>query len=63
MKSDKKSKSFAQYMVQIARRNSIASVFTDFLEMSVCALSMGMQEERYLEIVRRYEKTRCLCNV
>ncbi len=56
MKSDKKSKSFAQYMVQIARRNSIASVFTDFLEMSVCALSMGMQEERYLEIVRRYEK-------
>lgn len=53
MKNDK---TFAQYMEQLARRNSISSVFTDFLEISVCALSMGAMEDRYLEIMRRYHK-------
>lgn len=43
-------------MQQIARRNSISNVFSDFLEMTVCALSLGAMENRYLEIVRRYEK-------
>jgi len=43
-------------MQQLARRNSISNVFTDFLEMSVCALSLGAMESRYLEIVGRYEK-------
>jgi hypothetical protein len=52
----KNQKSFSQLIEQVARRNSIATVFSDFLEMSVCALSMGAKEERYLEIVRRYEK-------
>lgn len=52
----KKQKSFSEYMVELSYRNSISSVFTDFLEMSVCAMSMGMKEERYLEIVRRYDK-------
>lgn len=52
----KKDKTFAQYMEQIARKVSISTVFTDFLEMSVCAMSLGMKEERYLEIVRRYDK-------
>lgn len=51
-----KQKSFAQYMQQIARRNSISNVFSDFLEMTVCALSLGAMEDRYHEIVRRYEK-------
>lgn len=52
----KNQKSFSQLIEQVARKNSIATVFSDFLEMSACALSMGMQEERYHEIVRRYEK-------
>ena len=43
-------------MQQLARRNSIAHVFSDFLEMSVCALSIGAMETRYLEIVGRYDK-------
>jgi len=51
-----KQKSFAQYMQQLARRNSISNVFSDFLEMTVCALSLGAMEDRYLEIVRRYDK-------
>jgi len=51
-----KRKSFAQYMQQLARRNSISNVFSDFLEMTVCALSLGAMEDRYLEIVRRYDK-------
>lgn len=51
-----KLKSFSQYMQQLARRNSISNVFTDFLELSVCALSLGAMESRYLEIVGRYEK-------
>jgi len=43
-------------MQQLARRNSISHVFSDFLEMSVCALSLGAMESRYLEIVGRYDK-------
>ncbi len=52
----KTQKSFAQYMQQLARRNSISNVFSDFLEMAVCALSLGAMEDRYLEIVRKYDK-------
>jgi type I restriction-modification system DNA methylase subunit len=51
-----KLKSFPQYMQQLAGRNSISNVFSDFLEMSVCALSLGAMETRYLEIVGRYDK-------
>ena len=51
-----KLKSFSQYIQDIARRNSISHVFSDFLEMSVCALSLGAMETRYLEIVGRYDK-------
>ena len=52
----KNKKSFSQLIETVARRNSIATVFSDFLEMSVCALSLGAKEDRYLQIVRRYEK-------
>ena len=51
-----KLKSFSMYMQQLARRKSISNVFTDFLELSVCALSLGAMESRYLEIVGRYDK-------
>lgn len=52
----KNQKSFAGSLLQVARRNSVSHVFSDFLEMVVCALSMGAMETRYLEIVRKYEK-------
>lgn len=48
--------SFAKCIERVAMRNSVATVFSDFLEMSVCALSFGAKEERYLEIVRCYDK-------
>lgn len=47
---------FAQYMQRLGQRHGLHTVFSDFLEMAVCALCMGAQEEKYLEIVRRYEK-------
>ena len=51
-----KNKSFTQQMESLGRRHGIHSVFSDFLEITVCALSMGAQEERYLEIIGKYEK-------
>lgn len=51
-----KSETFSQIIIRVARRHGIHQVFSDFLEMVVCALSAGEQEERYLEIVRGYEK-------
>lgn len=49
-------KTFASVMERLSGKNSLSNVFRDFLEMSVCALSLGAKEERYLEIVRRYDK-------
>ena len=49
-------KSFPQYILQIGHKYGLHSVFEDFLEMVVCALSIGAKEDRYLEIVRNYEK-------
>jgi len=49
-------KSFSQYILQIGYKYGLHSVFDDFLEMVVCSLSLGAKEERYLEIVRNYEK-------
>ena len=49
-------KSFSQYIMQIGYKYGLHSVFDDFLEMVVCALSLGAKEDRYHEIVRNYEK-------
>ena len=49
-------KSFSQYILKIAYKYGLNSVFDDFLEMTVCALSLGAKEDRYHEIVRNYEK-------
>lgn len=43
-------------MLQMAHTKDLSRVFSDFLEMTVCALQLGTAEERYLEIIRRYEK-------
>lgn len=49
-------KSFSSYILQIGHKYGLHSVFDDFLEMVVCSLSLGAKEDRYLEIVRNYEK-------
>ena len=49
-------KSFSKYILQIGYKYGLHSVFDDFLEMVLCALSLGAKEDRYLEIVRNYEK-------
>ena len=49
-------KSFSKYILQIGYKYGLHSVFEDFLEMVVCSLSLEAKEDRYLEIVRKYEK-------
>lgn len=48
--------SFSQYMDRLALKNGISHVFSDFLEMTVCALSLGQMEDRYFEVIKRYNK-------
>ena len=52
----KKHETFSQLMDRLLIRHGISQVFSDFLTMAVCALSMGRMEELYLETVGRYEK-------
>ena len=49
-------KSFSGYILQFGYKYGLHSVFDDFLEIVVCSLSLGTKEDRYLEIVRNYEK-------
>ena len=49
-------KSFSQYIQQIGYKYVLHQVFEDFLEIVVCALSLGKKEDCYLEIIRKYEK-------
>ncbi len=51
-----KKQTFEKYMLALGRRHGLHQVFTDFLEMVVCSLCLGAQEEHYLEVVSRYEK-------
>jgi type I restriction-modification system DNA methylase subunit len=46
---------FKSAINSIAYRHSVPSVFTDFLELSICCLSAGALEDRYLSIVNRYQ--------
>ena len=46
--------SFSNYMDQLARKHGVSHVFSDFLEMTVCALSLGQMEDRYFEIIKSY---------
>lgn len=49
-------KKFSDILEQLAQRYSRQIVFSDFLQIIVCALSMGTQEELYFETIKRYEK-------
>lgn len=47
---------FSDYMIRLGRHYDLHQVFTDFLELTICALSLGAMEERYLQLIGRYEK-------
>ena len=49
-------KDFATTFNKIAIGKSEDSVFTDFLDIVICALSQQRYEEEYLSIVKRYKK-------
>ncbi|MGP8215760.1 MAG: N-6 DNA methylase [Bacteroidia bacterium] len=49
-------KNFTATFNRIAHSKAEDAVFTDFLDMVICALSLGQYEEEYLEIVKRYKK-------
>ncbi|MGP8217707.1 MAG: hypothetical protein ACLQQ4_19210, partial [Bacteroidia bacterium] len=49
-------KNFTATFNRIAHSKSEDSVFTDFLDMVICALSFSQYEEEYLSIVKRYKK-------
>ncbi len=48
--------SFSYHLNLVSSRYGAGQVFSDFLEMTLCALQLGAAESRYLEIVRRYDK-------
>jgi len=47
---------FVKIFNRIAVSNSEGTVFSDFLDISICALSASQYEEEYLTIVKRYKK-------
>lgn len=47
---------FENYMDQLAPKHGVSHVFSDFLEMTVCAISLGQMEDRYFEIIKGYTK-------
>ena len=49
-------KNFTATFNRIAHTKSEDTVFNDFLDMVICALSLGHYEEEYLSIVKRYKK-------
>lgn len=49
-------KKFTTTFNKIAISKSEETVFTDFLDISICALSAGQYEEEYLSIIKRYKK-------
>jgi hypothetical protein len=49
-------KKFAVAFNRIAHSKSEETVFTDYLDMVICALSGGKYEDEYLSIVKRYRR-------
>lgn len=48
-------KTFTQILLRVSDRYGVHHVFPDFLEMIICAISAGRKEDRYLEIVKKYQ--------
>src|SRR5579863_2062164 len=47
-------KPFTETFDKIAYNKSDREVFNDFLDMTICALSLGQYEQEYLAIVKKY---------
>ena len=47
---------FTRNILRVADRHGVSTVFPDFLEMCVCALSAGAKEEHYLKVIKKYTK-------
>lgn len=47
---------FNKILEDIAYRHNLTQVFDDFLQMTVCAFSMGRMEDRYKEVIAKYDK-------
>lgn len=50
-------KKFSDILEKLAYTHSRSTVFDDFLQMAVCALSLGTQEELYFKTIKKYEVT------
>lgn len=48
--------SFSWYLSLISPRYGAGQVFSDLLEMTLCALQLGAAESRYHQIIQRYDK-------
>lgn len=46
---------FAEQINSITNRYGISQVFDDFLQMAVCAYSLGRSEDIYLQIAKKYD--------
>ena len=53
---NEKLSTFENEFLNITRRFGIGSVFSDFLQISVCALSLGQKEDLYFETIKKYSK-------
>lgn len=45
---------FVKILQEIAYRHRFSNVYDDFMQMSICSLSLGRMEEEYLQIAGRY---------
>ena len=48
-------KTFTKIFEQLSYRHGNAEVFSDFLEATVCAFTLGKMENEYAEIMKRYD--------
>lgn len=46
---------FSKVIANVSQRYSRSVVFSDFLEITICTLSSGEEEDRYFEIIERYK--------
>ena len=46
---------FTEILLRLSDRHGVGHVFPDFLEMAVCALSLGAKEEHYHKIISKYQ--------
>lgn len=48
--------SFTKIILKVSDNYGVHHVFPDFLEIAVCALSLGSKEEHYLKIISKYKQ-------